>query len=193
MDVSDSAPEVTMVSDKTNGVTKKKCDVTIASASVIISDDNMTSPKPVNGVIDLCDTTNSSENRSEISSVYSTPSEGFENQGRSHVSDQNNKAGSGTNDNQLLSRLKGTSRKETFSTVHTSTPVTTDGNSAVVRKFGVEGSALETPQASPVQAFYTPSSAPTSDHRYQLSSLSNGLFTLLYPHSDSDPIPVVGS
>ena len=178
MDVSDSTPEVTKASDKTNDVTKRKCDVTIASASVIIVDDSMASPKPVNGVIDLCDTTNSTDNGSGVSSADSAPGGGSENQNKSGVSEQNAKSVSAINDNQLFSsqssQHKGTSRKETFSTMHTSTPIIANGSSAVVREFGAEGSALATPHASPVRAsmFDTPSSAPTSNYRYQLISFN---------------------
>ena len=180
MDVSDSTPEVTKASDKTNDVTKRKCDVTIASASVIIVDDSMTSPKPVNGVIDLCDTTNGTENGSEVSSGDSAPGGASENHSKAGVSVQNGKSVSAINDSQLFSsqssQHKGTSRKETFSTMHTSTPITTNSSSAVVRNFGADGSALATPQASPVRASMldTPSSAPTSNYRYQLISFNNG-------------------
>ena len=177
--MSDNAPEVTKASGKTNDVTKRKCDVTIASASVIIVEDSMKSPKSVNGIIDLCDTTNSTESGSGMSSGDSAPGGGSENQSRAGVSVQNGKSVSAINDSQLFasqsSQHKGASRKETFSTTHTSTPITANGNSAVVRKFGAEGSALATPQASPVRAsmFDTPSSAPTSNYRYQLISCNN--------------------
>ena len=180
VDVSDSTPEVTKASDKTNDVSKRKCDVTIASASVIIVEDSMASPKPVNGVIDLCDTTNSTENGSGVSSGDSAPFGRSENQSRAGVSVQNGKSVSAINDSQLFasqsSQQKGTSRKETFSKMHTSTPITTNSSSAVIRKFGANGSALATPQASPVRAskFDTPSSAPTSNYRYQLISHNNG-------------------
>ena len=179
LDVSDSTPEVTKASDKTNDITKRKCDVTIASASVIIVDDSMTSPKPVNGVIDLCDTTNSTENGSGVSSADSAPGGASENQSKAGVSVQNGKKVSAVNDSQLFSNQssqhKGTSRKETFSTIHTTTPITPNGSSALVRKFGGERSSLMTPQASPVRAsmFDTPSSAPTSNYRYQLISFNN--------------------
>ena len=180
LDVSDNAPEVTKASDKTNDVTRRKCDVTIASASVIKVDDSMTSPKPVNGVIDLCDTTNSTENGSGMSSGDSAPGGGSENQSKPSVSVQNGKCVSAINDSQLFSsqssQHKGTSRKETLSTMHTSTPITANGSCAVVPKFGAEGSALVTPQASSVRASVsdTPSSAQTSNYRYQLISHNNG-------------------
>ena len=168
LDVSDDTLKATKASNRTNDVIKRKCDVTVGSASVINVEDSVTSPKPVNGVIDLCDTT-SSEN---TSSVYFTPDEKPKNQSRLGISEHNNKSVS-NNDNQLLSSQspqdKATSRedKDSFSTMHTSTPLATNGSSAV-------GATMLTPQESPVlpSVSDTPSRVSTSDKRYQLILIS---------------------
>ena len=179
LDMSDDTAKVTKASNRTNDVIKRKCDVTVGSASVIIMEESVTSPKPVNGVIDLCDTTNS-ENGSRASSVYFTPDEKPKNHSRLGVSEHHNKSVSTISNNKLLSSQspldKVTSRKDenSLGTMLTSTPLATNGSTAVSRKFGA---AMLTPQESPVlpSVCDTPSRVSTSDKRYQLIFLNNSL------------------